>query len=51
MLQFPIMARILAPLDPIIRLYFGFPFARWVHYAGLHCCCCCLQEAYHAELT
>eukprot|EP00891_Asterochloris_glomerata_P006176 jgi/Astpho2/6176/Aster-03590 len=27
MLQFPIMAKILAPLDPVIRLYFGFPFA------------------------
>lgn len=29
-LQFPLFGQILAPLDPLIRLYFSFPFARYV---------------------
>ncbi|KAK9832642.1 hypothetical protein WJX81_006487 [Elliptochloris bilobata] len=38
-LQFPIFGRVLTPLDPLIRLYFSFPFASLVVffaiYAGL----------------
>lgn len=28
-MQYPIFMRFLAPLDPLVRLYFGFPFARY----------------------